>query len=150
MTLRTLRGEFQLSAFELILPSAVGLLSIGGGAVLLSLAFGEKGESAAPFEKGILSLIALAFVAGGAVMIYGFRVRYSFEGGTLRVVLPGGYVFRRYDLRTLHSVTCAWGRAVDTLTLRWPDQKHRILLPTSLQSALAAAAPASNSRLERP
>jgi len=139
-TLRELRGEFRLSNSELILPSAIALLQIGFAVMMFKFARESNGIVPTAFDTGFFSSVGFLFLVGGVLLAYAYRVTYIFECGTLRVVLPGGYLYGQHDLRTLQSVGRTRGKAVDFLTLRWQDRKHRILLPSSLVSALCTGA----------
>jgi hypothetical protein len=134
--LRKLRGDFSLSATEFIQPALVALFSFGWAAALFRLTFERRGILPSDLERQLLFVGCAIFAILGLSLIYFYRIRYTFDSGTLRVVLPGGYVFGNYDLQTLVSVTRTQGRVADSLTLRWESEIHRILLPASLIAAL--------------
>jgi hypothetical protein len=134
-----LRGEFRLSFFELVPVQIASVVSIAFAAMMFRLSFGKNGVLPTGDEKLALISVGAIFLIGVSCLAYYFMARYIFDGGTLRVMLPGGYEYGRYDLQALQSVTRMKGRGVDFLILRWENQKRKIMLPRSLFSALGAA-----------
>jgi hypothetical protein len=135
-TLRTLRGEYRLSVAELAQPLLVVAISLGMAAFLFRFSFEHNGIVPTTEERAALTIGSLVFVGLGLLLFSIYWSKYVFESGTLRVILPLGYLYKTYDLKTLRSVTRTRGKVVDSLTLRWEDEKHWILLPSSLLSAL--------------
>jgi hypothetical protein len=136
--LSTLRGEYRLSAAELVQPLLVVVISIGTAACLFRFTFEHNGIFPTAAERIALTIGSLVFVGLGLLLLSIYWSRYIFESGTLKVILPLGHLYKTHDLKTLRSVTRTRGKVVDSLTLRWDDQKHWILLPSSLLTALQA------------
>jgi hypothetical protein len=135
--LRKLRGSYSLSGREQIQPVAAALICFAFAVVLFRLSFERRGILPTALERDLLLTSCFLFGGLGLLLVFSYRMRYNFESGTLQVVLPGGYVFRQYNLETLKSVTRMKGKVVDSLTLYWENEVHRIQLPSSLISALS-------------
>jgi hypothetical protein len=136
-SLRKLRGEFALSVGEQSPAIVVALLCFGAAGGMLSSTFEQRGISPSGLEREWLIAGCILFCLMGLCIIFLYRIRYVFDSGTLKVLIPGGYPFREYDLKSLKSVSRMRGKVVDSLRLHWDTGTHRILLPSSLISALS-------------